>query len=213
MPNLRTFTLSSKKNHLEIKITKGHFATSHSHTNYYIDVITQKTNLTAAKAVADELLTNLSHTMEIDTILCLDNMEVVGTLLASAIPTREFANVNYGKDISILSPEKTTGSQLIFRDNTIPMIDGKKVLVLASSVTTGYTAQSSITALKYYGGTCVAVASIFATTHECIGVPVYSVFDPSDLNDYASYPSHDCPMCQNGEKVDALINGYGYSKI
>lgn len=213
MPNLRTFTLSSKKNHLEIKITKGHFATSHSHTNYYIDVITQKTNLKAAKATAEELLTYFKSTLEIATILCLDNMEVVGTFISSMLTSREFININSGKDIAVLSPERTTGSQLIFRDNTVPMIDGKKVLILASSVTTGYTAQSSIAALKYYGGTPVAVASVFATTHEVIGIPVYSVFDPSDLKDYSSYPTHDCPMCKNGEKVDAIINGYGYSRI
>ncbi|MBR2874343.1 MAG: orotate phosphoribosyltransferase, partial [Clostridia bacterium] len=97
MPNLRTFTLSSKKNHLEIKITKGHFATSHSHTNYYIDVITQKTNLKAAKATAEELLTYFKSTLEIDTILCLDNMEVVGTFISSMLTSREFININSGK--------------------------------------------------------------------------------------------------------------------
>ena len=38
-------------------MTKGHFATSHSHTNYYIDVTTQKMRLSEAKAVALKLMT------------------------------------------------------------------------------------------------------------------------------------------------------------
>ena len=54
---------------------------------------------------------------------------------------------------------------------------------------------------------------IFATVDNCAGYKVHSVFDPKDLSDYASYPSHECPMCKSGERIDALVNSHGYSKI
>ena len=56
MPTDKTFKLPTKRKNLFLRVTQGHFATSHSHTNYYIDVTTQKTRLSEAKAVAQELL-------------------------------------------------------------------------------------------------------------------------------------------------------------
>lgn len=44
--------LPTSKSELFLRVAKGHFATSHSHINYYIDVTTQKTRLSEAKAVA-----------------------------------------------------------------------------------------------------------------------------------------------------------------
>jgi len=38
-----------------------------------------------------------------------------------------------------VAKELTNGNQLFFRDNIAPMIKGKQVLILAASVTTGYT--------------------------------------------------------------------------
>ena len=46
-----------------------------------------------------------------------------------------------------------------------------------------------------------------------MGYPVNSIFDLKDLTDYVSYGSHECPMCRNGQKIDALINRFGYSKL
>ena len=86
-------------------------------------------------------------------------------------------------------------------------------LILAASVTTGYTASAAVEAIKYYGGQVAGVSAIFATVDSCAGYTVHSVFDPNDLQDYASYPSHQCPMCQKGEKIDALVNSFGYSKL
>ncbi|MBQ8416068.1 MAG: orotate phosphoribosyltransferase, partial [Clostridia bacterium] len=77
----------------------------------------------------------------------------------------------------------------------------------------GYTAQAAIEAIKYYNGMVAGVCSIFATVDECVGFPVRSIFDPKDLEDYASYPSHECPICKKGERIDALVNSFGFSKL
>ena len=47
--------LPTKKSDLFLRVAKGHFATSHSHINYYIDVTLTKFRLSEAfeSAVAD----------------------------------------------------------------------------------------------------------------------------------------------------------------
>ena len=85
--------------------------------------------------------------------------------------------------------------------------------MIAASVTTGYTALSAIQAVRYYGGNVVGVSAIFATAEECDGVKVNSVFNPKNLPDYASYNSHECPLCKQNIKVDAIVNSFGYSKL
>jgi len=213
MPTNSTFKLQSKRKNLFLRLSKGHFATSHSHINYYIDVTTQKTRLSEAKAVAQELLSYYRTTTIVDTILCLDGTEVIGTCLATELTKADFVNMNAHQTIYIVTPEHTTGSQLLFRDNTIPMIAGKHVLILAASVTTGYTAQAAVEAINYYGGHVSGIASLFATVDKCAGHTVNAAFDLKDLPDYASYASHECPLCKEGKKIDALVNSYGYSKL
>ena len=213
MPTKETFKIPSKRKNLFLRVTRGHFATSHSHTNYYIDVTTQKMRLSEAKAVAQELLPYYNISTAVDTILCLDGTEVIGTCLADELTNNGYMNMNAHQTIYVLTPEHTVGSQLVLRDNMVPMVQGKHVLVLAASVTTGYTALGAIQAVDYYGGRVVGIASIFATTEEVGGYAVRSCFNPNNLPDYASYLAHECPQCKAGVKLDALVNGFGYSKL
>lgn len=208
-----TYKIRTKNKNLFLRISKGHFATSNSHINYYIDVTTQKTRLSEATAVAQELLTYYNTSTIIDTIMCLDGTEVIGTCLAKELTDEDFTNMNAHQTIYVVQPEYTSGNQLIFRDNTVPMINNKHVLILASSVTTGNTARSAIEAVKYYGGSVVGVSALFAACDECAGYPVKSVFHLDDLPDYASHSVYDCPLCKQGVKLDALVNGFGYSKL
>ena len=196
--------LPTNKSSLFLRVAKGHFATSHSHINYYIDVTTQKARLSEAKAVAKELVAAYQHSTIVDTVLCLDGTQVIGTCLANELTKDGFANMNAHQTIYVITPEYTGGSQIILRDNLAPMVKGKHVLILAASITTGYTAQAAIEA---------GLSAIFATTHECLGIPVTSIFDPSSLPDYASFDSRDCPMCKAGQHIDALVNSFGYSAL
>ena len=205
--------IRSKYNNLYLRVAKGHFATSHSHINYFIDVSAQKARLSEASAVAKELVSYYSSNTIVDTILCLDGTEVIGTCLAEELTRGNYVNLNAHQTIYVITPEHTTGSQLFFRDNMVPMIEGKHVLILAASVTTGYTAQAAVEAMKYYNGMVAGICSIFATVDQCAGFTVRSVFNPKDLSDYASYASHECPRCRAGQKIEALVNSYGYSKL
>ena len=205
--------LPTNKSSLFLRVAKGHFATSHSHINYYIDVTTQKSRLSEAKAVAKELVAAYQHSTIVDTVLCLDGTQIA--VRGWPFPSTEdgFANMNAHQTIYVITPEYTTGSQIILRDNLAPMVKGKHVLILAASITTGYTAQAAIEAVNYYGGMVAGLSAIFATATDCLGIPVTSIFDPSNLPDYASFDSRDCPLCKAGQRIDALVNSFGYSAL
>ena len=134
--------------------------------------------------------------------------------MASELTRAGITNMNAHRTIYVVTPEHTSGSQLLFRDNSAPMIVGKHVLVLAASVTTGYTAQAAVEAIRYYSGIPVGICSIFTCMDECEGFPIVSIFNAKDvLPDYQSTSSHDCPLCRAGQKLDAMVNAYGISSF
>ncbi len=214
MPTTEVFKIKTKRKNLFLRVAKGHFATSYTHSNYYIDVADQKSRYSEAKAVAEELCSTYNYsTTIVDTILCLDGTEVIGTCLAKELTKNSFANINAHQTIYVVTPEIVNGSQMMFRDNIVHMVQGKHVLVLAVSVASGATAKAAIEAVKYYGGEISGVASIFATVASCGGYTVNSVFNPNDLEGYFAVPAHECPLCREGKKLDALINCHGFSKL
>ena len=96
--------LPTNKSNLFLRVAKGHFATSHSHINYYIDVTTQKSRLSEAKAVAKELVAAYQHNTIVDTVLCLDGTQVIGTCLANELTKDGFANMNAHQTIYVITP-------------------------------------------------------------------------------------------------------------
>ena len=54
-----------------IKILKGHFATSNSHLNTYIDMSTVKTRHNNSREAAKELAQEYVNNTYVDTIVCL----------------------------------------------------------------------------------------------------------------------------------------------
>ena len=98
------FQIGTKSHLLTLNIHRGHFATSHSHINYYIDVTPQKTDLGHAKAIAKALAENYTSSVLVDTILCLDGMEVVATCLADELTNGGLFGVNSNNPISIITP-------------------------------------------------------------------------------------------------------------
>lgn len=206
-----SYKIRTKGKNLFLRVVKGHFMKSNGHMNYYIDVTKQKSKLSEAIAVADELVTHYNN-MVIDTILCLDEMQVVATCMAQKLTSAGFMNVNANQAIYILTPEKISDGRFIFREETIPMISGKNVLILTSSVATGRTTSVAMDAIKYYGGNVVGLASIYSAVNECNGVTVFSAFDANDLEGYYCVPPHECPLCKEGRNIDGVVNSYGFSR-
>lgn len=213
MSTLQTLKYETKRKNLYLRVAVGHFATTNRHTNYYIDVVSQKARLSEARAVAEELASYYYADTVVDTILCLDGTEVIGACLADCLSKADILNMNAHKSIYVVTPEITNSNQILFRDNIVPMIKEKNVMILAVSVSSGKTALAAIDAIRYYGGKVSGISSIFSTEKDCIGFPVYSVFNPNDLDGYDVYRPHECPMCKEGMKLDALINSHGFSKL
>ena len=196
-----------------LRYARGHFATNHSHINYYIDITYQKTRLSEAKDSAKELVSHFINNTPVDTILCLDGTAVLGTCVAEELTKSGFRTINLHQTIYVLEPELSSSSQMIFRDNIQPMIRGKHVLILMASVTTGFTAKRSLEAIGYYGGQIAGVAALYSAVDDVEGTPVHCVYNVRDLPDYASYDYRECPFCKQGKKIDALVNSFGYSEI
>ena len=196
-----------------LRIARGHFATNHSHINYYIDITFQKTRLSEAKDSAHELVSHFINNTPVDTILCLDGTAVLGTCVAEELTKTGFRTINQHQTIYVVEPEYNANSQIIFRDNIQPMLRNKHVLILMASVTTGFTAKRAIEAISYYGGHIAGIAAVYRAVDEVEGYPVRSVYSVNDLPDYASYDYRECPYCKKGRKLDALVNSFGYSPL
>lgn len=196
-----------------LRIARGHFATNHSHINYYVDITYQKTRLSEAKDSAHELVSHFINDTPVDTILCMDGTAVIGTCVAEELTKSGFCTINAHQTVYILEPEYNANAQMIFRDNNVNMIRGKHVLVLMASVTTGYTAKRAIQAISYYGGNVAGISSIYSAVDEVEGYPVRSVYSIADLPEYESYDYRECPYCKAGVKLDALVNSHGYSAL
>lgn len=207
-----TMELPVRRGNVPLKVARGHFATNHSHINYYIDITNQKIRLADAKAVAAELAKNFSNT-QIDTILCMDGMSLVGACLAEALTTGR--SVSDPNTICVVEPEYNSFNQMVFRDNVQPHIRNKRILVLMASITTGYTAKRGVAGTKYYGGNVIGVAGIYRAVDQLEDktIKVSSIYSTKDLPDYQSYDYNDCPFCKEGRRLDALVNSYGYSKL
>ena len=211
---IRLFETRTNNSNVPLRVAMGHFATSHSHINYYIDLTMTKHRLSEAREVAAHLCGKISHSQVTDTILCLDGTEVIGAAMASELTRLGFNNMNAHRTIYVVTPEHTTGSQLIFRDNIAPMIVGKNVLVLAASVTTGYTAHAAVDAIRYYSGKPAGICAIFSCMDECAGFPIVSIFTKKEhLPEYESCSSTECPLCEAGLKLDAMVNSFGISSF
>ena len=205
--------LSVRRGKVPLRLAKGHFATNHSHINYYIDITYQKTRLSEAKDSAFELVSHFINDTPVDTILCLDGTAVLGTCVAEELTKSGFRTINAHQTIYVLEPEYNANSQIIFRDNIKPMIQNKTVLILMASVTTGFTAKRSIEAIGYYGGHVAGVAAIYRAVDEVSGYPVRSIYSIHDLPDYGSFDYRECPYCKAGQKLDGLVNSFGFSKL
>ena len=42
---------------------------------------------------------------------------------------------------------------------------------------------------------------------------VKTIFTSKDLPAYHAYEPNKCPMCEAGDRVEAIVNSFGYSKL
>lgn len=213
MKNIITIT-SNRDERVFIHVTGGHFVTASAHINYYVGTSDIKHNhevsVDTAMLMAEYYI---NRGIEVDTVLCLYETQALGAYLAHELSRPTMMSPNPVSNIYVLGPEYDTEGNMIFRDNLKKMISGKRVLVLISCITSGRTVERAIESVRYYGGSVVGISAAFSATQNIAGIEVNSIFTDEDLPGYEVYDSHNCPLCNNGEPVTAIANGYGYSKL
>ncbi|MFR4414834.1 MAG: hypothetical protein ACLT4C_05995 [Butyricicoccus sp.] len=100
----------------------GHFATNHSHINYYIDMSEIKHSMAMSREAARSIAYQFSST-SIDTLLCMEGTEYIGAYLAGELSSVGMGNVNSGKDIYLVEPDSNVNGQFVFSDNLRHMIE------------------------------------------------------------------------------------------
>ncbi len=209
-----TIKITSKEHpNVILKAIPGHFVTPNSHVNYFLDMTTLKSRISEASAAAEALSNQIVATTVVDTIVCIEGCEVIGAFLAEYLTKAGIFSMNAHKTIYIVTPEYVNSGQLVFRENMLPMIRGKNVLLLLTSATTGQTIVKATQALRYYGASISGISAVFSAANSVMGIPIKSLFTITDIPDYKAYDPEGCSLCKEGRPIDAFANGFGYSKI
>lgn len=196
-----------------LRAIPGHFATSHSHINYYVDMTGLKTRRSEAAAVGKAFVQRLPVETVVDTIVCLDGCEVIGAYVAEELEKGNFPSMNQHQTVYVVTPEFNMNNQMIFRDNLAGAIQNKNIVLLLATTTTGMTLQRSLNCIQYYGGNVQAIFSVFSAVNSIQGIRVESMFDTGDVPGYQAWEPYNCPLCKAKQKLDAMVNGHGYSKL
>lgn len=205
---------SPRDDRVFIRVTHGHFVTANAHINYYVGTSDIKHNHIVSTDAA-MLLAEYYHTrgIEVDTVLCLYETHALGAYLAHELARPSMMSPNPNSDIYVVGPEYDAQGNIIFRDNLQRMIKNKRVIILMSCITSGKTVEKAIESIGYYGGTVVGISSAFSAAKNICGIEVNTIFTDEDLPGYEVYDARNCPLCRQGMPVDAIANGYGYSKL
>lgn len=76
---------AAKDRKIKITMIPGHFVTSHSHVNAYVDLTEVKCESQPAQRAAELLAKDYDLTFPIETIVCMEGTELVGAYLAQEL--------------------------------------------------------------------------------------------------------------------------------
>jgi hypothetical protein len=210
----RKFTITSSKNKLiTLDVIPGHFTTSNSHLTHYLDMNRLKFNALAARDIAREMATAYLSNSLVDTIICMEETEVVGAYLAEELIENGVMIVNADRDISVVTPLNNVNGQLIFQQSAESAVYNRHVILLVASAATGRTIDRALDCLKYYNGLLVGISSIFSATSHIAEQRINTVFTSDDIPGYRLYEPAECSMCRMGKRLDAIVNYDGYTRF
>ena len=102
-----------------------------------------------AKQAAHVLYSRIPKTKYVDTIVCMDGTEVVGTFLTEEIQNGGImGTTNQHETVYVISPEINSNNQMLFRDNNKGAIKGKHVVLLLATTTTGETIRRALECIQ-----------------------------------------------------------------
>lgn len=189
-------------------ITDSHFVgTSGRHMGTYVnkDALFPHTALTSRIC---ELLAEKNKDLPIDLVVG----PALGGIILSQWTAYHLSRIT-GKEILSVYTEKVPaadGSEdQIFRRSYDKIVEGKNVLVLEDTVTTGGSVKKVVKTVRNVGGTvvqvCLMVNRDTATVNsESIGAPLAWLAELSA----ESYSEEECPLCASGVPVNTSV-GHG----
>ncbi|MBR2189563.1 MAG: orotate phosphoribosyltransferase [Eubacterium sp.] len=189
----------------------GHFVTSHSHVNYFIDLTMLKASVDDSEKCAHVLASQYHQLEAIDTVVCLDGTGIIGTFLAKELQRNNSSEDR--KPVYVICPECAANGEMFFRDNVEPIVRGKNIVLLMATISTGTSINRGMECIQYYGGNLLNVFTVFSAIDQKNGVPISTIFTSDDIPGYASYYRDECPYCKNNTPIDALVSSYGYSRF
>ena len=209
----KVYSISYAKNPaITVHVTPGHFTTSNAHTNNFLDVNVLKSNVMLAQDTARELaIPYLSSTL-VDTIVCIERMDIIGAYLAQELLRDGTSVINSGNTINVLSPMTNAYGNLVFPSNMISCISGKNILLLVASISSGRALSRVIECVAYYGGSLCGISALYLASASSESV-INALFTSEDIPGYKLYQTQECEMCKNGIKLDGIISSEGYTKI
>lgn len=171
-----------------------------------------KSRTAEAQNIAHELAANYEVSTPVDTIICMDGLEVIGAylseeltkagifpwmlirrstwlLLNPAIPDRLSSVIIFSQ----WSRAKCTDPQ---------WFDYHRLYFVQSN------REHSVLRRHYQ-----RYRSHIQQSRQRGFSPCIFYFNTKDIPDYHSYSSTKCPMCQRQQKIDAIVSSYGYSAL
>ena len=210
----RSFTIESTRNKLvTLEVIPGHFATGSSHLNYYLNMEIMKSNALVARDAAREIAIPYLSNTDIDTIICMEDTEVIGGYIAEELLENGSLVVNSDKDIHVIRPTVATNGHLIFQQSSQKLVYNKNILLLISSISTGKTIIKALECILYYGGKLAGISAIFSAKTEILDYEINSIFNAGDIPEYEISRPSECRMCKEKLKIDALVNHDGYTML
>jgi len=210
----KTFNIALDKNPLIfVKVIKGHFTTSYAHVNHYLDVNDMKSNMLIARDVARELATPYLAGALVETIVCMENTQVVGAYLAEELVREGSPVFNNNGEIHIVTPITGVNGNLVFQGSTVEWIADRNILLLVATISSGNTVKKALECLSFYGGKVIGISTLFLSSREKQDDMVRALFTAELIDDYRIWAPGDCEMCKNDIKLDAIISSEGYTKI
>ena len=90
-------------NRIQLKMIPGHFVTSQSHITHYLDLTTMKSRCAEAQRIASALAANYEASIPVDTIVCMDGLEVIGAYLAEELTKAGVLSMNAHQTIYVIT--------------------------------------------------------------------------------------------------------------
>lgn len=209
----RAFTVTSPKNKLiTMDVIPGHFTNSTSHLTHYLDMSRLKFNALIARDVAREMAVPYLSNHLVETIVCMEEMDVIGAYLAEELIENGMI-VNSERDIHVLTPRINVNGQLIFQQSTERFIDNKHIILLVASAASGMTVDRTLDCLKYYNGKLVGISAIFTAAPKVSGYEIHALFNSQDIQGYQVYRPSQCVLCKEGHKLEAMVGYDGYTRF